>query len=384
VSEPSDYSNILSEVSSRPLEVPLRLRRLECASKGAPAVLILHGGNTCSDIYTVPKGGLAGYLAGAGYDVWLLDWRASRHVLEEVLKKPPRGGERAERREFTIERAADIDVPLALAAVRKEIGDEPRLGVVAWCLSGAVVSVAIARGVLEAFGVSSVVLMTLGLFSETTWNGWLKAEDYLLERVLRSAPRCRAIDPGAPDGWPPVFHGVYERYPRAWLASEGDILHPLSFMVEPPYSKERLDAELQTRSVSEFFGPLHLGFYLQCGQMVRRGFVAPFGAPDVIDRTRLEAVPAGDPMRAFLDPTHFRNKRITLIGAAQNRVWHRDSIDLMYEWLRNNDCRNCEKVVRTDYNIMELLWGAGAQEDVFPVVADGLDDPYGAVRRAAE
>jgi hypothetical protein len=49
-------------------------------------------------------------------------------------------------------------------------------------------------------------------------------------------------------------------------------------------------------------------------------------------------------------------------------VWHRDSIDLMYDWLKNAwTCveRRLEKVVFPSYNLQELLWGAHASKDVF-------------------
>jgi pimeloyl-ACP methyl ester carboxylesterase len=366
-------------------DVPLKLWRLDGAKKGAPAVLLLHGGNTCSDIYLVPDGGMAGYLSKQGYDVWLLDWRGSRHVTQPVLQGRPLGGDNAtERTLFTVECAAEFDVPAALFTIREAIGEGPRLGVVAWCLSGAVLSVAIAQGWVEDFGVSSAVLMTLGLFCEAPWNGWLKAEDYVLERVLHTDLSCRGISPHTSETWPPVLRKAYERWPSAWLPPGRDFLRPLSFMVGQPFARERLHRELRGAALEKYFGHLHLGFYLQAGQMVRRGFVAPFGAPDVIDRTRLDEYAGDDSLRAFLKPEYFRNKRITLINAAQNRVWHRDALDLMYEWLRNNGCSDAAKQVLPDHNIMELIWGADVHDNVFPKVAAGLRQPGFARSLAAE
>ena len=370
-----------------PPEVKLRLRRAAGATVGAPAVLILHGGNTCSEIYTVPDGGLAGYLVSKGYDVWLLDWRGSRYVIEPLLARAPLGGSaRSERAFFTFERAAAADIPAALRTIRDAVGPEPRLGLVSWCLSGAVSGIALSQGLLEPFAVSACVLMTLGLFCETPWNGWLKAEDYLLERVLSRDETCRAIDPVAPHAWPEPLRTAYQRWPSAWLPRGEELLKPLSFMVGQPFALERLHPELQRASLKRFFGPLHLGLYLQAGQMVRRGFVAPFDAPEVIDRARLDAaLPLASETRLYLNPRPFQSTRVTLISAAENRVWHRDSIDLMYEWLRNNGCANCAKRVMPSYNIMELLWGANARNDVFPAVENGLQSPRPAqVARAAE
>lgn len=351
-------------------DMPLRLRRVNGAPRGAPAVLLLHGGNTCSDIYLVPDGGMAGYLSKE-FDVWLLDWRGSCHVTKVILEQPVPDDTESERRRFTVEKAAELDVPAALRTIRDAIGEDTPLGVVAWCLSGAVLSVAIAKGWLEEFNVSAAVLMTLGLFCEAPWNGWLKAEDYVLERILHTKPECRGVSPHESDTWPDVLKLAYRRWPSAWLPPDEDFLRPLAFMVGLPFTRERLHDELKNAALEAYFGHLHLGFYLQSGQMVRRGFVAPYGAPDVIDRTRLDSY-SGDPsLRDFLRPEYFRNKRVTLINAAQNRVWHRDALDLMYEWLRNNGCQ-ATKHVMLDYNIMELVWGARVHDEVFEKVAMGL------------
>jgi pimeloyl-ACP methyl ester carboxylesterase len=368
---------------ARRVGLPLRLRRVSGSPEGAPAVLLLHGGNTCSDIYLVPNGGLAGYLSKE-FDVWLLDWRGSRHVTEPILNGPAHGDIESERKLFTVEKAAELDIPAALHTIRETIGTESRLGVVAWCLSGAVLSVAIAQGWVEEFNVSSAVLMTLGLFCEASWNVWLKAEDYVLERILHTQPGCRGISPHESDSWPEVLKSAYARWASAWLPPDRDFLRPLSFMVGLPFTRERLHEELRHTALEKYFGHLHLGFYLQSGQMVRRGFVAPYGVPDVIDRTRLDSY-SGDPsLREFLKPEHFRNKRVTLINAAQNRVWHRDALDLMYEWLKNNGCRDATKHVMLDYNIMELIWGARVHDEVFDKVAMGLRGPASpAVRRGS-
>lgn len=371
----------------RVADLPLRLRRLKGARPGAPAVLLLHGGNTCSDIYLVPDGGLAGYLARE-FDVWLLDWRGSLHVTGPVLAEAiPRGGDlETERRMFTVERAAELDLPAALTTMRAKIGHGPRIGVVSWCLSGAVLSVAIAQGWLEEHVVSSAVLMTLGLFCEAPWNGWLKAEGYLLERMLATShPKpCRGINPHTPEEWPRALRDSYRVWPKPWLPQDDDFLRPLSFMVGQPFARERLHPQLRDAALAGYFGDLHLGLYLQSGQMVRRGFIAPYGTPDVIDRTRLEEY-SGDPaLRAYLKPEHFRSKRVTLICAAQNRVWHRDSIDLMYEWLLNNDCGDVTKHVLPEDNIMELIWGENAARDVFPEIVRGLQERRSTAALAAE
>ena len=54
-----------------------------------------------------------------------------------------------------------------------------------------------------------------------------------------------------------------------------------------------------------------------------------------------------------------------------NQVWHRDGVDLMHEWLLGAGAPSAKRVF-AGANIQELLWGARAAEEVFPVVERGL------------
>ncbi len=361
----------------------LKLRHHKGSKRGSPAVLVLHGGNSSSLTYTAPAGGLAGYLHEQGVDVWLLDWRASPFVVDPLLAGPVlRGSEAKERELFNLDLAAERDVPAALAVVRAAIGDAP-LAILGHCLSGAVVAMATARGMLDPFDVGSVILLTLGLFVEVPWNGWLKAEDFILERILHERPDCRGIDPRASDNWPGPMKTAYQGWPSAWLPKKPELLRALAFMVGLPYTPERVAPEFRTPDVAKYFGTMHLGIYLHAGQIVRRGFCGPLDAPDVIDRLRLHRHNPSRAAQVDLRPEPFRKRHVTLIGAADNRIWHRDAIDLMYEWLRNNRCSDSVKHMFPGYALQELMWGLRAREQVFPKIGAGVFAAASA-RKAAE
>jgi hypothetical protein len=108
--------------------------------------------------------------------------------------------------------------------------------------------------------------------------------------------------------------------------------------------------------------------------MVRRGFAARYGEPDQIERVRLKRgekgtrhAPRGDfELKAF-EPYH-----LTLVAAGDNGVWHRDSIDLMYEWLLRNPKARCEKHVVPEYNIQELYWAKDARSRTYGLFANAL------------
>jgi cholesterol oxidase len=357
-----------------------------------PAVLLLHGANTSSETFHYPQGGLVRFLKDRHWDVWLLDWRGSPLVTRGLLTRRALGGSAVEEcKLFTYDEAAREDLPRAVAEVRKEIG-KARLSVLGHCVGSGLASIAIALGKLES--VENIVLTGPGLFYEAPWDGWAKVEDFILERVQARDPSLRAIDPRQPAGWPAEMASAYALWPSAWKIegdSSGDeLFRRVSFMIGQPWAPGRIDSSLDG-VIGDIFGALHLGLYLNSGQNVRRGYAAPSTAPDVIDRPRIASrrtrgcgaralslaseanIPGQD---NYFIPEPFRTKRITLITGAQNRIWHRDCVDLMCEWLREIGGKlgtgQYVKHVLPDYGLQDLYWHPKARADVYPHILTGL------------
>ena len=119
------------------------------------------------------------------------------------------------------------------------------------------------------------------------------------------------------------------------------------------------------------FGGIPIRMYFQGAQNVRRRWAAPFDEAadgsaslqkqksyiDEQARRRFESLPA-----------------VTLITGAHNQLWHRDSINRMYEWLtggRGSGLRaKFQKEILLDYGHQDLLWGKSASSDVFPIIVD--------------
>jgi hypothetical protein len=255
--------------------------------------------------------------------------------------------------------------------------------VVGFCAGAGALAMAIARGKLRRLGVDNVVLMTLGLFYRTPWDGWIKAEDFLIERVAAEDAKRRGVSPHQTP-WAPGMEGAFERWPRPWLmagTSPAQEMHRrLTFMFGEPYAAT-LEPEIPEPVLLSLFGSLHLGLYLHLGQQVRRGHAAPFNAPDVVDRARvLRKRPSR--LSEDLNAEPFYDGSVVLIGGAQNRLWHRESIDSMYEWLRSNAPPNARKSsirkhILPDYAHLDLLWGKRSREDVYPLIKDSLDPARG-------
>lgn len=358
------------------LEPGLPLSRYGLGRDGSPAVLLLHGAGATSDTFLLPNGGIVRYLTARGWDVWVLDWRGSRSVLAEIEHAPLGGSVAAERALFTLDHVAESDIPRALAKIRATIGERASLGVLGFCAAGCALSMSAARGKLEAFGVSRLVLVALGLFCETPWDGWIKAEDFILERLLVESPSCRSVDPHA-ERWPECLEQAFRAWP--WLPSGSGrldrLFRRLTFMYGEPYARERMSRALDERALLALFGPLHLGLYLHAGQLVRRSYAARFGSPDIVPRYA-ESVETDAHFENDLIPTYFTDKRTTLITGAENRLWHRDSVDRMHDWLLSHASFRREpahrKHVLKDYAHLDLFLGDGADSDVYPLIEAGF------------
>lgn len=116
------------------------------------------------------------------------------------------------------------------------------------------------------------------------------------------------------------------------------------------------------------FGAIPLRMYAQGAKNVRRRWAGTYQASNE------DVSLIGSESRGRFDAL----EGVTLITGAKNQLWHRDSIDRMYEWLTRGSGRQTPKVrkrVLRDYGHQDLLWGKDARKDVFPEILDGLRPP---------
>ncbi len=365
---------------------PAATPRPERSANGRPersqrSVVLVPGANSSCNTFVLPAGGLAAHLARLGCDVWLFDWRASPLVLNRLLRAAPLGGSAdAERRAFALDRAVAEDLPAALKFVRDRIGDRP-LSLLGHCVGGGGVAMAIARGVLAPFGVDRVVLSTLGLFYEVPWTTWIKAEDFLLERMFLpdDVPDCRGIDPGDMTDWPKVVPARPTIAGRATGSRSGACAQRMRFSGGCPswwVSPTPVTGWIRRSKALRWRGSSVPSMRASIPILARwcgARYSAPFDTRDQIDRDRLyRGLPARRAPRGDLNPEPFRAHRITLVAAGDDGVWHRDSIDLMHEWLLRTPRARCEKHVVPGYNIQELFWAKDAPRVTYGLFSEGL------------
>jgi cholesterol oxidase len=400
--------SIALALEAEPIKLPVRLRgggeraidlqltRWKPRAQLRGSVVVLHGATASSRTFIVPgTSSLTAYLTERGYDVWLLDWRGGTFVADGEQVQP------ADRDAFTMDAVAAHDIPEALRYVQsvreREHTPGMPLHVIAHCFGSGCLAMSIAADQLAPFPVTNVVLLTLGLFYVVPWDGFIKADDFVIERVLGSAPDVLGIHPdaGAPRSlherragkrpprppyspaqvWPDEMEDAYEVWPRQLLPSCDDPLcHRVAFMFGHPYLEAQLARGIHSHDeLKRQFGSMPIALYLHAGQNVRRGFAAP------LDARACRCLPHDEPSRnncpthRYLQRAPFERHHVTLITGTENGIWHPDSIHRMHEHLMSGTARRSSKHVLRGYGHQDLLWGKDAPRDVFPLIERGLE-----------
>ena len=337
------------------------------ARDGAAPVLLVHAATLGRDMFLEPKGGFAKYLLEKktsdkpAFDVLTLDWRASNNLLGKdggpANELPPD--------EFRVDRVAD-DIQFGVQVAGRLHGGQP-VTIVAHCMGAAGTAQAIASGKIGGRDtpVGNVVLGTIGLFYRIGIDNALKTSENVMR--LLEASRVRVLSPHVSDGaapaWPDDFESMYRMW-RATLLPHGcgnDFCDRLWFMFGGDYRGDNIRAlHDQKDFLQSQFGAMPVGLYNHIVMNCQRGFAVPWDFPD---------------SRELLNARRFEGRRITLLTGDENQVWHRDSIDTMYEWLRSTvDSRTTKvsKVVVPSFGHVDLWWSGQSQSQVFTKVLEGI------------
>ncbi len=277
---------------------------------------------------------------------------------------------------FTLD-ASVADLETSLEVVAKHVATKTGVRlppedvrIVGHCIGGALVAQAVAQG---RCGSKHIVLSTLGLFFKVGVEGWLKGNDSVLDTALSTHPQA-IISAGAATepslAWPPELE---ERF-RIWreLGMHHGCGNPfcerVAFMYGMPFRVDDmpdLHDGVGDDGLAGQFGAMALATYAHCLRNLRRGWAAPFDAQ----------LPKYNVYVDGAARERFRDRNITLITGNENQVWHRNSIDVMYEWLNNGPRPpglTVRKKVLPRYGHQDLYWSTNARRDVYPLIAEGL------------
>ena len=328
-------------------------------------MICLHGASAWSDTFRLPRGtSLADALHAAGHSVWLANWRGSMKVVPQI-----------EGRDSNLDVAAAVDLPAIFEHVRREetkAGRQRPIAVVAHCLGSAALHAAIGGGHLGPEHIDGpLVCSTIGLFFVSPWDGWLKAADHVLVRMVAGHRDVRFLNPSAKEGepgyWPKPISGAYDIWPDALLPARGtrpahDLYRRVAFMFGRPYRDDIVDEAIHGEELLNQFGAMDMGIYLHGTQAIRRGHLAPMDAP-------------ADRADAYLRRDRFAPFRLNYLTGHRNELWHRESVDRMVEWLRRpGGPRHVRKEIFHGYAHQDLYWARDAHREVVPRILEWLDE----------
>ena len=322
--------------------VGLRLTRFRGGEKGP--LLVSHGLGVSSEIFTTHTitPNLLEYLYGAGYDVWLLDHRAS-------IDLP------ASRTSYDADAIARLDYPAAVTEIRAATGAES-LQAFVHCVGSTTLFMALLAG-LE--GIRSVVASQVATHHPVPRLTYAKASLRLpsvLERLgVRSMTAGAAADGGTLDR---LYRAVLARQPlEAEERCDSPVCHRITFIYGLLYEHDRLSEETH-EALAELFGVASIRMLRHLALMARRGHLVDADGAD-----------------AYLPHAERLRIPIRFIHGAENACYLPRGTELSLAYVAgHNGAELYSRRVIPGYGHIDCIFGEHAARDVFPLALEHLEE----------
>jgi cholesterol oxidase len=321
--------------------VDLLLTRYRGGDKGP--LMVAHGLGVSSKIFTIDtiETTLAEYLFAAGFDVWLLDFRAS-------IELP------ASATQFTADDVARHDYPAAVATIRDRTG-APSVQAMVHCFGSTTFTMAMLSGLQ---GVRSAVCSQVSAHMVTPALTRLKSGLHvpgLLERLgVRSMTALARTD----EGWlDKLYDRALQLYPeQAGQDCDSAVCHRITFIYSQLYEHAQLDTATHD-ALHEMFGIANMTSLDHLAEMVRAGHVVTATGED-----------------AYLPHLDRMAIPVTFVHGAENECFLPESTELTLAALRKaNPGVPYARHVIPGYGHIDCMFGRDASRDVYPVIRGHLE-----------
>jgi choline dehydrogenase-like flavoprotein len=318
----------------------LRLTRYRGGPKG-PVVLI-HGLGVASSIFSIDtiETNLLEFLFAAGYDVWLLDFRASIDLPYASTQ-------------FTADDVATKDYPAAIAKVR-EVTGAATVQVLAHCYGAMTFSMGLCSGKVE--GVRSAVISQISThivppLANRIRTG-LHLPDFLAELGVRD---LNAYTDTHQDWHETLFNKALFLYPVGQRC-QNPVCHRITFMYAPLYQHAQLN-EATHEALHEMFGIANIRAFEGLGRMTRAGHVLDANGANV-----------------YLPHLDRMNMPILFIHGEDNECFLPQSTAQTFEAVSaaNPGVRYSRNVI-PGYGHIDGIFGTNAVKDVYPMILDHFE-----------
>ncbi|WP_289355438.1 GMC oxidoreductase [Paenibacillus sp. S-12] len=321
--------------------IELRLTRYQGGNKGP--IMLSHGFGVSSIIFSLDtiETNLLEYLYAHGYDVWLLDWRASIELPHH-------------HNQFTLDDVANFDYPAAVSTIKKVTG-AASIDVLAHCVGAATFTMSMLSGLQD---VRSIILTQIGAHFKPPLLNRLKVGLYTPTVLKALGIDSLQAYTDAQDDWVDLLYNqILKLYP---LPIEERCHSPVcrraTFMYGLLFEHEQLN-DLTHECLFEMFGGANISAFEHLALVFREGKLLRHDGADVymkhLDRL---AVP------------------ITFIHGEANQVNKPEGTRITYDQLRDrNDPSLYKYHVIKNYGHIDCLFGKHAVRDVYPLITDHLE-----------
>jgi cholesterol oxidase len=321
-----------------------RLIRYRGGDKG-PVMLAAGFAMSATSLHSAAHLGLAPYLADAGFDVWLFDYRAG-------IDLPSASGQ------FTVDDIAHVDWPRAVDEVLRVTGAST-VQVFGHCVG----SVSILMSLLDETSgmegkVRSVVCSQFSMHPHTSKLKLIESEFYV-GKILEALGVHRT----RPDASRTPGHVALDVALHAIPVPKGEeCLLPVCRWINAVFGLTHHHAQLDDAThlaIADLFGEANISTLDHLGLMMQKG-----KAVDAHGRDRY--LPHVERLADV--PIHFLAGRL-------NYIFHPSGIERTLEWLRGG---GGDPAIHTmtelpNYSHLDCLIGTEASGDVFPIILDHLD-----------
>ncbi|MBV9729073.1 MAG: alpha/beta fold hydrolase [Pseudonocardiales bacterium] len=325
--------------------VALRLTRYWDGPQNSPKgpVILVHGLGVSSRIFSIDtiETNLLEFLYAHGYDVWLLDFRASIELPTSA-------------RRFSADDIAQYDHPAAVAKVR-EVTASPSVQMVVHCYGSTTFFMAMLAG-LE--GVRSVVSSQVATHIVCPPMTRLKSGLHLPALLDKLGVESLTAYTDTNANW---FNRLYDRFLEVFPDDKEEectsaVCHRVTFMYSLLYQHDQLNSPTHD-ALHEMFGIANIHEMEHMALMVRAGALRSVDGQDIyLPHLERLAVP------------------ITFIHGAENSCFLPESTEKTMELLQQrNGSHLYRRHVVPDYGHIDCMFGKRAAVDVYPLILKHLE-----------
>ena len=332
-----------------PDHVDLLLTRYKGGDKGP--VMVVHGVSVWSGMFTIPwvRENFAEFLTARGYDVWLLDWRASMHL---------------PLRQFTLDDAAENDFPAAVECILSRTGSNTVQAVV-HCVGSIAFFMSMAQGLLPQ--VRCVASSQVQLHPVVGTIMHLKARLRLAS--LLAAMNMTHVSP-LPDPDYKVINALLRLYANS-LHHEcaSTVCHRMTFMYGHMYPHNSVNLPTH-ENIPQQYGPCNILTLKHLQQAAGLGHVEKFDYGAEINQRRY----GSRTPPSMVASARYLKVPITVVSGARNQVFIPATTMRTFQWLcRENGPDLYTRTVIPNFGHFDNFVGAQASRFCYPAYLEQLE-----------